>query len=85
MRIQSIYMNDPLGVEVTEVFETEMKVLRPEDIEPFVSVNFFNCDASGRLNEYPENNRTFQGFTDFEGKTDEEIINILTTLVPELQ
>jgi len=83
-------MNDPLGVELTEIFETEIQVISPQEsdefFDPFVSVNFFNCDAEGnRINQYPENNRTFSGFTDFEGKTDEEIINILTTLVPELK
>jgi len=84
MIIESQYMNDPHGVELTEVFEIEFEVIRAE--EPFVSVNFFNCDyAFQRLSFYPENNRTFSGFTDFEGKTDAEILEILFTLVPELK
>jgi len=83
MIIESEYMNDPHGVDVTDNFEIECEVIRGED--NLVSVNFFNLENGERMNDHPENNRTFSGFTDFEGKTDAEILEILFTLVPELK
>jgi hypothetical protein len=83
MIIQSEFMNDPHGVELAEAFEIECEVVRGEDNH--ASVNFFNLEEGERMNDHPENNRTFSNFTDFEGKTDAEILEILFNLVPELK
>lgn len=76
-------MNDPHGVELTEVFETEIGVLRTED-GTFVSVNFFNVENGERMRDYPENNRMFT-WEGIEAQTDAEILNNLSILVPELK
>lgn len=85
MKIESIYMNDTHGVEVTEVFETEIEILRKTwdgDIatETVVSVDFFNTPRK----EHPENNRTFT-WEGIENQTDVEIMETLFNLVPELK
>lgn len=83
MIILSEYMNDPHGVELTEVFESESEIIRTDEVT-FVSVNFFNVEEGERMHEYPENNRMFT-WEGIEAQTDEEILTNLFILVPELQ
>ena len=87
MIIESIYMNDPYGVEVGEEFETEINIIRPyeefdEFIQPFVSVDFFTL-VDGLRPEWPQNNRTFT-WEGIELLSDDEILTQLIILVPEL-
>jgi len=81
-------MNDPNGVQLTDDFDHEITVIRAvedyEDFQPFVSVDFFNKSNGKRLNEYPENNRTFT-WEGIELLSDLEILAQLIILVPELK
>ena len=76
-------MNDPLGVQLTDDFDHDLAVLRSEE-NTFVSVDFFNKSNGQRLNEYPENNRTFT-WGGIELLSDLEILAQLIILVPELK
>jgi hypothetical protein len=82
MRIQSIYMKDPYGVEVGEEFETVQTIFRSDD-GVFVSVDFFTL-VDGVRPEWPQNNRTFT-WEGIELLSDDEILSQLIILVPELK
>jgi len=81
MKIESIYMNDPYGVEVGE-FETVKTIFRSDD-GVFVSVDFFTL-VDGVRPEWPQNNRTFT-WEGIELLSDLEILAQLIILVPELK
>jgi hypothetical protein len=90
MILTSGYMNDPLGVELTDDFDHVITIIKPNEgdlnitFQPFVSVDFFNKSNGQRLNEYPENNRTFT-WEGIELLSDLEILAQLIILVPELK
>ena len=88
MILTSEYMNDHLGVELTDDFDHVINIIRAvedyEEFEPFVSVDFFNKSNGQRLNEYPENNRTFT-WEGIELESDAEILEKFYILVPELK
>jgi len=84
-------MNDPLGVKLTDDFDHEITIVKPDGgvlndtmFQQFLSVNFWNKSNGQRLNEYPENNRTFT-WEGIEILTDNEIIEEFYILVPELK
>jgi hypothetical protein len=81
MIIESIYMNDPYGVEVGDGCQITFEVRRDDFVRASVS---FWTPVNSVMPEHPQDNRYFT-WEGIELLSDDEILAQLLILVPELK
>jgi hypothetical protein len=88
MILENQYMNSK--VVLNEPFEISVKIVKPDGgglndtmFQPFVSVDFFML-VNGVVPDVPQKNRQFT-WEGIETLSDDEILNQLFILVPELK